>query len=80
MEVSVLLQNPTFLIPRKAPHYPLKRRLDGTHSLSRSFELQKDLLPVPRSEARFLASPGQSLLTKPTELTLYPVLLIKLKL
>ena len=51
---------PQQLYPRKEPWYPLKRRLDGSHSLPRSCDLQKNLLPMPRSEARFLASPIQS--------------------
>jgi len=52
MEVSVLLQNPTSLITKKAPQYPLKGRLDGSHGLPRSCDLQKNVLPLPRSVAR----------------------------
>jgi len=50
--IDVQLHAPLASILRKGPQYPLKRGLDGVHSQSRRFGEEKNILTLPRIEAR----------------------------
>jgi hypothetical protein len=61
MEVSGHLHAPTALHLAKAPPYPLNRRLDGPQRWSGRFGNEKNVLPPPAIELRFVSCPARSL-------------------
>ena len=61
--MSCQLRPQAALLLGKSPTVPLNRRLAGPRSRSVGFGEEKNFLPLPRIEPRYLASPGHALVS-----------------
>jgi hypothetical protein len=72
MEVSGQVHGPAALPPGSSTRYPLYKRLGEPQDLYGYYGEEKNLLPLPEIEPRFLGRPARSLVDVPTELSPLP--------
>jgi hypothetical protein len=62
---------------RRSPRYPLDRMLDGPQYRPERFGEEKNILTLPEIESRTLGSPVRSLVSVPTQLSLFSTKVLK---